>query len=193
MQRAYRSSTRKWKICLRIVWPHAKHAAHEKDRCLSVQKTHRKDRMDCCMWNPKSGTPTELLSPNLKSKPVVLHCHHDVRIKPFVRLNRRPNLQQQERSAVCFRRLKVPSNSSRQYLFGGKCPFSTMLEFLSRCNGTMAVLYDLVCKLENIGLSLKAAKRVVLTSEFQPPSFLHASNGGRYTNMINGAGSRNTH
>lgn len=57
----------------------------------------------------------------------------------------------------------------------------------------MAVLYDLVCKLENIGLSLKAAKRVVLTSEFQPPSFLHASNGGRYTNMINGAGSRNTH
>ena len=61
-----------------------------------------------------------------------------------------------------------------------------MLESLSRCNGTMAVLYDLVCKLENIGLPLKAAKKVVLTSEVQPPSFLHTSNGGRYTNMING-------
>ena len=157
------------------------------------QKIHRKDRMDCWTWNPKSGIPTQLLRPNLESKPVVLHCHHDIRIKPFVRSSRHPNFQQQARSAVSFRRLRIPSNSSRQYVFGGKCPISTMLESLSRCNGTMAVLYDLVCKLENIGLPLKAAKKVVLTSEVQPPSFLHTSNGGRYTNMINGAGSRNTH
>lgn len=85
--RAHATSLRQ-SYCLQIVWwPHAKHAANEKERFLPVQKTHRKDRMDCWTWNPKSGTPTELLSPNLKSKRVVLHCHRDVRIKPFVRLS----------------------------------------------------------------------------------------------------------
>ena len=69
----------------------------------------------------------------------------------------------------------------------------------------MALLDDLVSKLQNIGLQLSAAKIVVLTSEIQPPSSLHANNGivlrvlkqeqaHKWLGcMISAAGSRNTH
>ena len=43
----------------------------------------------------------------------------------------------------------------------------------------MALLDDLVHKLQNIGLQLNTGKTVVLTSEVQPPSFSHTHNGSK--------------
>ena len=69
----------------------------------------------------------------------------------------------------------------------------------------MALLDDVVRKLQNIGLQLNAAKTIVLTSGVQPPSSLHTNNGVKLRVlkqeeghkwlgcMINAAGSRNTH
>ena len=50
----------------------------------------------------------------------------------------------------------------------------------------MALLDDLVSKLQNIGLQLSAAKIVVLTSEIQPPSSLHSEQW----NCVTGAETR---
>ena len=69
----------------------------------------------------------------------------------------------------------------------------------------MALLDDLVHKLPNIGLQLNTGKTVILTSEVQPPSFLHTDNEGKLRVlqqqeahkwlgcMISAAGSKNMH
>ena len=69
----------------------------------------------------------------------------------------------------------------------------------------MALLDDLVHKLQDIGLQLNKGKTVVLTSKkIQPPSFLHTHNGSKLRVlqqqeahkwlgcMISAAGSKNT-
>ena len=80
-----------------------------------------------------------------------------------------------------------------------------ILLFARTAAEAMALLDDLVRKLQNIGLQLNAAKTVVLTSEVQPPSSLHMNNGTvlrvlkqeeahKWLGcMISAAGSRNTH
>ena len=80
-----------------------------------------------------------------------------------------------------------------------------VLLFARTAAEAMALLDDLVRKLQNIGLQLNAAKTVVLTSEVQPPSSLHTNNGTvlrvleqeeahkSLGCMISAAGSRNTH
>ena len=80
-----------------------------------------------------------------------------------------------------------------------------ILLFARTAAEAMALLDDLVRKLQNIGLQLNAAKTVVLTSGVQPPSSLHTNNGTvlrvlkqeeahKWLGcMISAAGSRNTH
>ena len=80
-----------------------------------------------------------------------------------------------------------------------------ILLFARTAAEAMALLDDLVRKLQNIGLQLNAAKTVVLTSEVQPPSSLHTNNGVKLRVlkqeeahkwlgcMISATGSRNTH
>ena len=80
-----------------------------------------------------------------------------------------------------------------------------ILLFARTAAEAMALLDDLVRKLQNIGLQLNAAKTVVLTSEVQPPSSWRANNGivlrvlkqeeaHKWLGcMISAAGSRNTH
>ena len=79
-----------------------------------------------------------------------------------------------------------------------------ILLFARTAAEAMALLDDLVHKLQNIGLQLNTGKTVVLTSEVQPPSFLHRDNGSKLRVlqqqeahkwlrcMISAAGSRNT-
>ena len=69
----------------------------------------------------------------------------------------------------------------------------------------MALLDDLVHKLQNIGLQLNTRKTTVLPSEARPPSFFHTHNGSRIRVLqqqeahkwlgcrINAAGSRKMH
>ena len=80
-----------------------------------------------------------------------------------------------------------------------------ILLFARTAAEAMALLDDLICKLQNIGLQLNAAKTVVLTSEVRPPSSLHTNNGVKLRVLkqeeahkwlgcvISAAGSRNTH
>ena len=85
-------------------------------------------------------------------------------------------------------------------------PFADdILLFARTAAEAMALLDDLVHKLQNIGLQLNTGKPVVLTSEVQPPSFLHTHNGSKLRVlqqqeahrwlgcMISAAGSRNRH
>ena len=48
-----------------------------------------------------------------------------------------------------------------------------ILLFARTAAEAMALLDDLVHKLQNIGLQLNTGKTAILTSEVQPPSFLH--------------------
>ena len=80
-----------------------------------------------------------------------------------------------------------------------------ILLFARTAAEAMALLDDLVRKLQKIGLQLNATKTIVLTSEVQPPSSLHTKNGivlrvlkqeeaHKWLGcMISAAGSRNTH
>ena len=80
-----------------------------------------------------------------------------------------------------------------------------ILHFARTAAEAMALLDDLVRKLQNIGLQLNAAKTVVLTSEVQPPFSLHTNTGivlrvlkqeeaHKWLGcMISATGSRNTH
>ena len=85
-------------------------------------------------------------------------------------------------------------------------PFADdILLFARTAAEAMALLDDLVHKLQNIGLQLNTGKPVVFSSEVQPPSFLHTHNGGKLRVlqqqeahkwigcMISAAGSRNRH
>ena len=79
-----------------------------------------------------------------------------------------------------------------------------ILLFARTAAEAMALLDDLVHKLD-IGLRLNTGKTVVLTSEVQPPFFLHTHNGSKLRVlqqqeahkwlgcMISAAGSRNMH
>ena len=80
-----------------------------------------------------------------------------------------------------------------------------ILLFARTAAEAMALLDDLVDKLQNIGLQLNTGKTVVLSSEVQPPFFLHTDHGSKLRIlqqqeahkwlgcMISAAGSKNTH